>query len=531
MKLIRNPVDPHPSNHGIGNQKRVPPSGKRLLSLMISQVLALGAVPHIVHAATMNVDSNAQEVTTSNPNGINNGNCTLGEAILAANSDDTTVDNCSAGSGADTIELQSSMVYTLTDVAEAYGGDGTGLPLIRSEIIFNGNNSTIERDNAAPDFRILYFVHYGMEATLNQITIRNGSANGPGSGIRNGGNLTINDSAILENTTASYRGGGIQNAHGDLTINNSTISGNTSNQGAGIITYGGTLTISDSTISGNSSHIGSYGTGAGIWNGNESTLKISNSTISGNAATEYAGGIGSHGPLVEITNSTISGNSAKRDGGIFTYDSLHLKNTIIANNTNGDCNDHGGIITNMNNLIEDGSCSPMFSDDPNLGLIADNGGPTQTHALLPGSPAIDAGDNDACPATDQRGVTRPFNGICDIGSYEMVDIVVTIEAQSNLSLPPEGGSISWYAKLVNTTDDAVTYRAWSYAILPSGPNIDPHLGPITLTRGPGTFTSPTYRLDVPGNAPSGAYQYCVEAADLVGNPYDEDCFTFTKATD
>ena len=95
-------------------------------------------------------------------------------------------------------------------------------------------------------------------------------------------------------------------------------------------------------------------------------------------------------------------------------------NTIVADSTSGaDCVNPGTLFTNINNLIEDGSCSPAVTGDPLLLPLADNGGSTHTMALGDGSPAIDAGDDAACEATDQRGLSRPQGTHCDIGAYEL----------------------------------------------------------------------------------------------------------------
>src|SRR5215831_19125568 len=116
---------------------------------------------------------------------------------------------------------------------------------------------------------------------------------------------------------------------------------------------------------------------------------------------------------ISITNCTFSGNSASRDSAIANSDTLNLRNTIIANGAGeGDCANFHIIATNVNNLIQDGSCNPSLSGDPKLGPLQDNGGPTFTHALLPGSPAIDAGDDSVLGpplslTTDQRGPGLP----------------------------------------------------------------------------------------------------------------------------
>ena len=177
---------------------------------------------------------------------------------------------------------------------------------------------------------------------------------------------------------------------------------------------GGTLTVQNSTISGNSDPWG--------WSGaifNDGTLTVQDSTFSGNSAPDGAGGaIYNSGPLT-VQDSTFSGNAALYDGTIYnSYSTMNLSNTIIANTTSGsDCVNDGSIGVNDHNLIGDGSCSPALSGDPKLGPLADNGGTTQTMALLPGSPAIDAGNDATCLATDQRGITRPQGAHCDIGAY------------------------------------------------------------------------------------------------------------------
>ena len=131
-----------------------------------------------------------------------------------------------------------------------------------------------------------------------------------------------------------------------------------------------------------------------------------------------------------MNNSTFSGNSAPSGGGILNFGTATLKNTIVANSpSGGDC---VGASDGGYNLVEDGSCltagTTSISGDPLLGELADNGGPTKTHALLEGSPAIDAipdtngstpGCGDAGITTDQRGVARPQGSACDIGAYEV----------------------------------------------------------------------------------------------------------------
>ena len=190
-------------------------------------------------------------------------------------------------------------------------------------------------------------------------------------------------------------GGGIHNNGGSLILVNSAITENFTNSNGGGIANNGTTTLADTTISGNFS----VNDGGGIEND--------------------AGG------MVTVSGSTISSNTAERDGGGIhnrSAGTVGLVNTIIANSLSGnDCS--GEIISLGHNLDSDGTCSldgpgDISNANPLLGRLQDNGGPTFTHALLPGSPAIDAGDDASCPATDQRGVTRPQGAGCDIGAYE-----------------------------------------------------------------------------------------------------------------
>jgi hypothetical protein len=235
-----------------------------------------------------------------------------------------------------------------------------------------------------------------------------------GGGIRNWGTVTLIDSTVSGNSASE--GGGIAN-RGTMVLTNSTVSGNSM---GGIYNRGGTATLTSSTV--NDNYIGID---------NRGTMELTNSTVSGND-----GGIYNLYGTVTLTNSTVNDNS---EGGILNYSgTATLINTIVANNPwGGDCG--GDLVTSLgHNLDSDGTCNLTATGDipntnPLLGPLQDNGGPTETHALLPGSPAIDAGDDSACPATDQRGVIRPLDGdvdgtaTCDMGAYEALALEVDID--------------------------------------------------------------------------------------------------------
>jgi len=240
---------------------------------------------------------------------------------------------------------------------------------------------------------------------LSKFTIRNGSSGG----IVNQGVLTINSSSISGNTfysrcTSCFFAFAAGISGGTLTINNSTVNGNVATERyckSYCFTYsggisGGRVTINNSTISGNSGKGGAVLT---------AKARISSSTIAGN----YERG---------ITGTPFGGSAT-------------LQNSIVANNSGGNC--FITIISNGYNLSSDSTCNfsntgDLNSTDPQLGPLQNNGGPTPTMALSSGSPAIDAGNPNGCTdssghllKTDQRGMPRPDpedTGGCDMGAYE-----------------------------------------------------------------------------------------------------------------
>jgi hypothetical protein len=263
--------------------------------------------------------------------------------------------------------------------------------------------------------------------------------------------------AVSSTTTRRLRSAGQAsvNQSGTLSITNSSITNNeVTGKGGGGIYNGGTLTIAGTTFSGNkaSDATSSFSGGGAIYS--SGTLNITNSTLSGNTAVQKGGAIWWIG-TGSITNSTITNNTADSDsnngvndngGGIFSESTtIALINTIIAGNLDASTaagtihpDVSGNVTGNNNNLIGSltgntgslGTGTDIVNPNPGLAALANNGGPTQTHVLLPGSPAIDKANSAIAPAKDQRDLTRPSGSAVDIGAVE-VQQIVSITAPDN----------------------------------------------------------------------------------------------------
>jgi len=254
--------------------------------------------------------------------------------------------------------------------------------------------------------------------TLTSCTVSGNAAAAGGGGLCNFGTLTLIDSAVAGNTAKACAG--FFN-NGTLTLTNSTVSGNAAAVGGGGLCNSGTLTLSNSVVWGNSAdHTG------GIEN--SGTLTLSNCTVSGNVSEEGVGGIFNIGAAT-VTYSTVSGNTAGGEGAdIRNAGTLRMANTLIDGNCIGD-----DVSTSGGYNIEspDDTCRfDQVSDQVNvsaeglkLGTLADNGGPTMTHALLPGSVAVDVIPAAMCEVNeDQRSVARPQGDACDVGAFELEEL-------------------------------------------------------------------------------------------------------------
>jgi len=506
---------------------------RRQLAVSVTGAALLLAVAGVGAQIDPAAPDNTITVVNGQVNVVANGQCSLMEAIQNANNktNGRPYTDCAAGNpnGADVINLPANGVFTLNSafVPDALVGP-IGLPWISSTITLNGNGSTIQRGNNAPDFRVMAVGNQG-NLTLNNTTVRNGYLDitysqysnygeKAGAGILIQGQMTINDSTIADNRVDSYypaEGGGIYvggtltisgstirdnwvsgdrnggfgggiGGHGSLTIINSLVSGNTASDmysasGGGVHTNG-PLTIIDSTFLDNEA-AAYYPSGAGLNASGVTT--INGSTFKGNSTINYyseyqpsdsnGGAIRNRGNMT-ITNSTLSGNGAISGGGIANYGDLTLTNTTVADNSSGvyaTCfNGFGNSITRLQRSILSGNggeearrlaqsgCTATVNANshnlfglngnagvsgftpgatdivPTVGLnailspLANNGGPTQTHALPAGSPALDRAPNSSCTAApvnglDQRGQPRNQNGSgsassneCDVGAFE-----------------------------------------------------------------------------------------------------------------
>ena len=340
----------------------------------------------------------------------------------------------STGSGQEGGGLRNSGALTVANSTlsgNTVPSDGGG---IYNDGTLTVTNSTLS-GNSAASFGGGIDNRGGLVNLLNSALSGNSAASFGGGIYNRDGMVTVTNS-ILSSNTAAVGGGIYGDTNGTVNLINSTLSGNSAGDG-GTILNSGIVTVAASTFSGNHATSTSNGDGGGVID-NGGTLTMTNSTLSSNSATTDGGGILNFGTAT-VTNCTIAGNSAtNRGGGIFNFTgTVTVANTIVAGNTaTGSAPDIGGgaIVSHGHNLIGNTSggsgfvASDLTNVSPALGSLASNGGPTQTRALLPGSPAIGAGDATVCNSTtippgapvggkDQRGLPRPI-ATCAIGAFE-----------------------------------------------------------------------------------------------------------------
>jgi hypothetical protein len=372
---------------------------------------------------------------------FNGGTLTLVNSTV---SDNSSTGGSGFGSGAGILNEGTSTVTNSTVSDNSATNIGGGIlnagTLTLTSTTVSGNSSQSQGGG----------IHNGGTLTLINSTVSGNSAAAVhalvgfgGGGIENSGTLSVTNSTVSDNSTATA-GGGIDNL-GMLTLTNSTLSGNSANSqnGGGIENFANKLTVTNSTISDNST----TASGGGIDNGSSAMLTLTNSTLSGNSANDGGGIENEEFGILTLVNSTLSGNSANSVGGIEneTNGSVTLKNTLLASGPSGaNCLSNGTFSSDGHNLSDDKTCNSFFNATGDLnntsagldpGGLKDNGGLTQTIALLAISAAVDAvpvsptnyctaTDGTTPIATDQRGMARPQGTACDIGAFELAPLTV-----------------------------------------------------------------------------------------------------------
>jgi CSLREA domain-containing protein len=352
--------------------------------------IVLLSVP--VAAATITVDSTFDDLDQPP-----NGNCTLREAIVAANGN-APVDGCVAGEpgpGVTDVVLVPAGIYVLAIAGAGEDAAQSGDLDLTDSVSIEGAGARSTVIDAAGIDRVFDVGNVG--AAILDVTLRAGDAGGGnGGGIQNGGTLTVAGCAI-EGSSAAGPGGGVRNDN-DIFILDSTLSGNTTgDHGGGMDDHGSSL-LENVTVSGNT--VTGGGLGGGLYNLGGTTMTVRSSTIVGNIS---GAGTGLHnGGSTTVANLLLVGSC---DGAVATSSG-------------------GSLESPGNGCGFDAASDQVDVADPALGVLEDNGGGTDTHALLAGGPAIDTGETGLCPDFDQRGEARPFDGDhdgtadCDVGAFE-----------------------------------------------------------------------------------------------------------------
>lgn len=376
-------------------------------------------------AAVFDVDTtvDAVDAVIDGVCGDTSGRCTLRAAVQEANADAGSVDEINVPAGTYTLKRTGAF----EDAAASGDLDLLGPVTIRGA----GAGATIVKGKKDRVFDV-----YASEVLLIDLTVTKGKApkaddsdEEAGGGIRNVGSLELENIVVTRNK-ASNDSGGIANHDGTLVLRDVTVSRNSAKDDAGgLDNDGGTVVFDAVTFSKNKAK-----DEAGAFESEDGgSLVGENVTVSGNRAREAGGINASQGGIIELASATITGNRAKEGGGVQVEDDtsgIHLKNTIVARNKKTNC---AGLVISAGGNVEDGASCGFATpgDRPNVanaGLdkkLRDNGGSTQTHALLPGSPAIDFAVDAECPPADQRGQVRYDDpavdgSVCDSGAFELV---------------------------------------------------------------------------------------------------------------
>ncbi|MCJ7696292.1 MAG: hypothetical protein MUO40_12840, partial [Anaerolineaceae bacterium] len=329
--------------------------------------------------------------------------------------------------------------FQLKDGVAIYGGfAGIETALEQRDWLSNitvlSGDIGIAEDSSDNSIHVVYGTEIGSTAILDGFTITAGNANSASLADRGAGMFNIlNSNPTLSNLTftnnsATY-GGGMFSDNSSPTLTNVTFSDNyAKGSGGGMYNNHASPTLTGVTFSSNSAD-----SGGGIFNNNNSLPQLTNVTISNNTAETDGGGMYNWDrSSATLTNVTITANSADGNGGgVYVKTcSPTLINTLLWGNTSDQIYVESGTpVITYSNVHGGYAGEGNINEDPLLGPLADNGGFTLTHALLAGSPAIDTASPTICPATDQRGVSRPIDGDldlvprCDMGAYEYEPVI------------------------------------------------------------------------------------------------------------
>ncbi len=481
--------------------------------------------------------------TVDNTGDADDGNYAVGQLTLGE-----TINLANINPGADTITFKAGLGEVVLTSAVLAITDTSGTTTVTGPV---AGTQVVTRSTAqvTPQFRI-FNVASGVTANLSNLTITNGNSPTNGGGISNLGTLTVTNSTVAGNAAAT--------------------------SGGGIVNFGGSLTVTSSTVSGNTTATN----GGAISSVNQGPLVVTNSTISGNSAAAVGGGINISSGTATLTNTTITNNHSDSDntggetgGGVyFNVLGSTLTNTLIAGNFRGTgtgADDASGAVvgTSANNLvgvdtnltgINNGAQGNQIGTaaapiDPLIAPLANNGGPTFTHALLLGSPLLGAGTKSGIANADQRGFLRPvdptFNP--EIGSYEL-----QLVALAPATLP--GGTVGTaYNQLLTASfpnqPAGTTYTFAAAGTLPAGLSLSPAgviIGTptttgsstfsVTATASTGDFLFPTnVTIAVTANTPPVAVADTANTANatavsisVLGNDSDadNDALTVTSTT-
>lgn len=330
--------------------------------------------------------------------------------------------------------------------------------------IFRGNNATTTTGGGGGAI----YIDNGM-LTFDRVLVESNTSARFAAGYFNcGGSANIGHETIINSTfrnntilAGGASGAGVYNCDDGISISGTTINNNTSPNHAGGFWHhsnanaGSIATVNNTTISGN---VAQSGNGAGVTSNGPATMTITNSTITGNMTGVQGSAIRSGEGVVIVTNSIIANNSSAHEW--------------VKEQCYGTIEDGGGNIQFPASAPngQPAICSGSFvTADPLLAPLQDNGGYTQTHALLAGSPAIDSG---VCSgATDQRGIIRPQGSGCDKGAFELEDDpntgIMTMSV-SNLTNIPINPTFSWSHKLTPDATEVPSSQYGIYIIYPDG---------------------------------------------------------------